>query len=694
MATLKTKRKLPKLDTRPLAALDTETTGPDFFHGCRPFYVSTCDQDGKVRSWQWDVDPLTRTPYIPSHEIQDLQDFVDSHRLIFHNAKFDIRALHSIGIGINNIWTKDGKVGFEDTLVASHVIDNSMPHGLKYLCQFFLYIDIDDQKALRDAVTQARSAAKKLKWRIADEGDPHFPGLKFSSGTYKWCMDMWLPRAVAKHNDYKDHPWYTVCGTYGDMDSIRTISLHEKLQALLLEHDLYHLYVTRLQALQPLYYMEETGLTFHLPLCNNLIDQYDSEVDEHTSKAKRIVKSAGGYINNLASFKQLQVTLFNTLKVPHTSTTKTGFSTSKEELAKACLNMRPTSKGTKFINHLAAINQRKTAISYLESYKRFYSPYPQVPDNSIPEDLLQDLAILHPNINLTGTRTTRQSSNSPNGQNISKKEGFNLRSIFGPVPGRVWYSVDYANIELRILAYESEEPELIEAFQHDQSVHMMFARIVCPEAIRKAGGEDRFKKTQQYRYVKNGDFALTYGASAATADAAYHIKGAYRKVRRYFTKLDTYMRSIVSLAERRGYITTRSAVGEGYPLYTTPGKAYTQAVDYVCQGTAGWAMLLAIIQCWKYLAQYPTHHMIMTIHDELLFDFPADDERNMAILANCTHLMESSGAHINVPLKAEAEVITTTWDKGVPVHTDKYKPQTEAKRTKPRSKPRRRKVVS
>jgi DNA polymerase-1 len=334
--------------------------------------------------------------------------------------------------------------------------------------------------------------------------------------------------------------------------------------------------------------------------------------------------------------------------------------------------MSSTSKGYRFIKHLGDINQRKTAVSYLEGYKRFCMPYfqPEHIRERFPQDqweYLLDFCVLHPSINLTGTRTTRQSSNSPNGQNISKKEGFNLRSVFGPTPKRVWYSVDYANIELRVLAWESEEEELIEAFLRGESIHMKFARIICPEAIERAGGPEKFKKTQQYRYVKNGDFALTYGASYKTADAAYHIPGAYHKVRGHFTRLDSYMHSIVSLASRRGYVTTRMGIGEGYPLYVTPGKAYTQAVDYICQGTAGWAMLLAIIQCHEYLSDYPEHNMIMTIHDELLFDFPSDDDNNGAILANCCHLMEASGNHIAVPLKAEAEVITTTWDKSEPI---------------------------
>ena len=83
-----------------LIALDTETTGIDLFHGAKPFAVSTCDEKGITNFWEWEVDPTTRQPIIYQDDIEDLCDYIDGSTLIFHNIKFDVRALRNIGINL------------------------------------------------------------------------------------------------------------------------------------------------------------------------------------------------------------------------------------------------------------------------------------------------------------------------------------------------------------------------------------------------------------------------------------------------------------------------------------------------------------------------------------------------------------------------------------------------------------------
>ena len=82
----------PSTGTYPLISLDTECTGLDMWHGCKPFFVSTCDEQGVLRYWEWDVDPYTREPIVPKGDLAELRALLAQHTVVLHNAKFDIRA--------------------------------------------------------------------------------------------------------------------------------------------------------------------------------------------------------------------------------------------------------------------------------------------------------------------------------------------------------------------------------------------------------------------------------------------------------------------------------------------------------------------------------------------------------------------------------------------------------------------------
>ena len=139
-----------------LIAVDTETTGIDLFKGDSPFAISTCDNTGNTKFWQWDVDPKTRQVMPTSEDLAEFVDYIDGHTLVFHNIKFDLRALGNLGIRIHfkqvdPIREQEWKtlpychnkyeavwVTFEDTLLASHVCDSVESHGLKPLSEKYL----------------------------------------------------------------------------------------------------------------------------------------------------------------------------------------------------------------------------------------------------------------------------------------------------------------------------------------------------------------------------------------------------------------------------------------------------------------------------------------------------------------------------------------------------------------------------
>lgn len=627
-------------DNLPVISLDTETTGNSFRTGCRPFYISTCTPDGVSRCWEWVVDPKTRMPKIPGSDLKDLKQYVHNKRVVMHNAKFDIEALKSIGVHIP--WKY-----IDDTLIASHIFNSNIPHGLKPLCNGLLNLPEDDERDLRVACNRARHAGRRLKYRIAEPGDPMMPGWKPGKDDSKWKLDMWLPRAIYVHNrQHAMSDWNTVLSTYATRDAERTILLWAELWKYVKDANQVDNYLMRLENLEHTYRMEQQGVTIHKQRLSDTRKSVNQEIERLEHQCYGMAEHT---IDNLNSRPQLSGLLFGTWKLPPTPLTDKGAYSTKSEHLKVIeqgLPSRSLKRG--FLARYRKRSQRVTGLRYLNSYDAYGMP------------THDDYITIHPHILLTGTKTTRYSSQKPNGQNVSKQEDFNLRKVFGPAPGRVWVSIDYANIELRILAYASEETELIKAFASGESVHMNFAWIVCPEAIEAAGGPEKFKKTNQYRKVKNGDFALTYGASSKTADLTYGIPGAYKKIRGYFKNLRDFMDERVAAARRDGYVNT---LGD-YTLYTPKGKEYTTAVDYYCQGSAGYIMCNAVNLCGRFLKPYDDHHMILSIHDELVFDFPDQEHttisNDMIIDGIVTH-MESCGDEFDIPTPVEVGIHTDNW---------------------------------
>lgn len=633
------------------AALDTETTGSDFWHGCKPYLVSTCTSDHDIRCWEWRVDPMTRQPVVPRSDIKELQDFVDSHRLVMHNTKFDVRALETIGV-------KCDLSRIDDTLVAAHILDSAMPKGLKYLGKRVLHISDDDETSLQKACVEARRIAKKLGWRTARLGDACFPAA--SKDSTWWKMDMWLPRELAL-SGHGPSEWEDLCSTYAQIDAIRTIGLWDAIQEELLPY--MRLYRERKKCLISTYAMETRGVTVSLSRMHEQHARYKADHHRLLHSTKSL---SGNKIQNLGSYQQVAAVLYDHLKAPVPAWTDKGNPSTKKDHLEELLDTLPRGHRAKaFIKHLLCYRFVTKSMEYIESYQKFGIPF-------------NDYFLrIHPNFNITGPRTTRFSSYSPNAQNISKKNIFdlpyldqlldhdlhNLRYLFGPVPGREWYSIDFDNIELRIFAYCSGDQTLIKAFEEGYSVHLIIAEVLWPKQFREAGGGPEFKRKFPllYQWIKNGNFALIYGAAEPKADATYHQKGAYQKIRRRFPRIDSFMQQKNEEAQKTGQIVTLG----GYPLKVDRDKPHV-CVNYFVQGTAGWIMLTALNRVHQHLQSLKDYHINMVIHDEMDFDFPKH-RRNKQVVSKICTIMEDCGRRVGIPTPASPDRIITSWAEGQPL---------------------------
>lgn len=220
-----------------MIALDTETTGVDFHHGCRAFFVSTCDEDGEQRVWQWPVDPFTRAVEVPEDDLRDIGEYLlgGGQELVFHNAKFDMSALRSIGLW--ELYDEDDAWAMvRDTLLLAHLRHSNQPKDLTSLASEWLGEDISELetalehavKACRLKVQHARGKTELGSWRIATDDDPMLP----SSGEdgKLWRADYWLPKAYAVYTGLpEDHEYHTVLQDYAVADPAITLKIYEAM---------------------------------------------------------------------------------------------------------------------------------------------------------------------------------------------------------------------------------------------------------------------------------------------------------------------------------------------------------------------------------------------------------------------------------------------------------------------------------
>lgn len=652
-------------------SLDTETTGVDFAHGAKPFLVTIAYEDGTVQWWEWEVDPETREPKIDKQDLREILQALEGQELILQNAKFDVAALEAIspGIGSNWPWNKTN-----DLLYASHILASNRPKDLTSLARDWIGVDIQPyEDRMARAVVEARNYCRRNfpSWRIAKKGLEDMPSAKEKT----WKLDSWLPKVLARYLDYEeDHEWHTVTKDYANADSRVTLLLWAVLKKEMESRGLWKLYQEQCRLYQVIWDMEHYGVTMNLSTSRKLKKEYLKKTSilevemESMARALKYDLSLPRSGNN----QSLTKFCFEVLKLPCIKKTTTGkTSLDKETLDQYCSFLEGES--LKFIQALRVKRKLDTSLAYLESYM----------DYAIPIAKNSCWARIRPNLNATGSDTLRCTSNNPNGQNIAKQRdasGLTLRSIFGPLPGREWWSLDYENIELRIPAYEAEEEEMIQLFERPNdppyygSQHLLFFDILHPDKFAKYGKDVKVVyKDTWYQWTKNGDFAVQYGAVAesGTADRAYHVEGAQHKIESRLSRIKQLSQRMISFANRHGYVETMPDKtvdpNRGYPLLCSRnewGKVKpTIPLSYHVQGTAMWCTRKAMVRCHEYLRSLPGNcRIVLQVHDEMVFDLPFRENRgNQPIVDNLKRLMELSGEDIGVPLKVSATYHPLNW---------------------------------
>jgi DNA polymerase I-like protein with 3'-5' exonuclease and polymerase domains len=688
-------------------ACDTETTGLRLWKGDAPFAFSFCNEDGETAYLEWRVDPKTRKVIPVKDELRQLIAFFEDESItkVFHNAKFDVRALergHGIIVcGPGGAVREGGRV--EETVFAAHACNSrEASYGLKELSDKYLGFGQEDKDELKACVRKLRNRAKKDGWKIGTEEKEKADGQVKSSPEVE--ADYWIPATAFALKK----PWVTkeeasLCERYATQDAERTMLLWKMYQEVMEELKVRDTYEREIALFDTVYRMETRGVT----VSDAGIDKAIVEGKEIMNRAYQEIQSKYGWKGiNLRSHVQVGKMLFEKNKVPlHPKYKK---STKMEAIVRHISN--------------PAVNALLRYRTYEKGIGTFYLKYKRL---GTREHMGEGLLTLHASFKQTGADTSRFSCSDPNLQQVSSPESSKnsaalaVREPFHPRDGMWWISSDYDGQEIRLYAEISKEPNMMKALAEKRDIHSMIISKICggegnPIALRGAvqalgldgvqvelnqptmdarkllgvkpskvydvADQNRIASAwlSQFKWdiekaeksvgrkntrgrLKMTTFGRCYGASAKTLAETLRepIENAQQIIEIYkeqFPDMDQFMRDMIRKVQRDGYVRTLW----NRRLVIDPELAYT-VVNYLIQGTASDLLKHAMENIDQFFRREGIDgSVLMPIHDELITEVPAH-LCTVKFIRRYASIMEDTGGHLMYPIPTKPLLIIDSW---------------------------------
>lgn len=354
--------------------------------------------------------------------------------------------------------------------------------------------------------------------------------------------------------------------------------------------------------------MEAVGIAVDVETLEDQLKVFIERVQEHEEAARHI---AGDPSLNLSSPKQLQVVLFETLGLPKTKKTKTGYSTAAKEIeALAVKHPDP------FLDHLLAHRENQKLKTTLEGLIK-----------AVGSD-----GRIHTTFNQTVASTGRLSSTEPNLQNIPVRtqDGRKIRSAFVVGEGyETLLTADYSQIEMRVMAHLSEDPGLIEAYRKGEDLHNYVGSRVFEVPVDQVTPELR-------RRVKAMSYGLVYGLSAFGLGQQLNIPAGEAKqiMTSYFERfggVKQYLDNVVEQARKDGFTSTLFGRRRYLPELGSDNRvarenAERAALNAPIQGTAADIIKVAMIRVDHELKKAGvSSRVLLQVHDELVVEIAPNE---------------------------------------------------------------------
>ena len=457
----------------------------------------------------------------------------------------------------------------------------------------------------------------------------HWKELKAQGLTDKPMFDTEIAHYLL-HPEMRHYLDYLL-SVYGCKD---VVGLKQCLEEELKKEGLWELFTDIEMPLMPvLAEMEEAGVMIDTEGLKETSTLFTSQM----LNLEKEIHTMAGISFNISSPKQVGEVLFDHLKLDSKAKkTKTGQYITNEEVLEALKGKHPIVG--KILDYRGL---KKLLSTYIDALPQLINP---------------ETGHIHTSFNQTVTATGRLSSSNPNLQNIPVRDaqGKEVRKAFIPYPGQIFFSADYSQIELRIMAHLSQDANLIEAFLQGNDIHAATAAKIFKKPLGEVTPEER-------RKAKTANFGIIYGISAFGLAERLGVsrQEAKQLIDEYFVTypgVKAYMEKSIEMARERGFtetifhrrcqlpdINSHNAVVRGY--------AERNAINAPIQGSAADIIKIAMIQVQKRMKKEGIQSkMILQVHDELLFSVLPEEKERLEKLV----IEEMQGAAtLSVPLIAD-----------------------------------------
>ena len=423
---------------------------------------------------------------------------------------------------------------------------------------------------------------------------------------------------------------------YAAEDSDMTWRLKGKLQPQLKDSTLKLYKEIELPLLEVLAEIELNGVYID----RKHLTELSSKIDKKLLRLEKDIYVLADEQFNINSPKQLSVILFEKLKLPVVKKTKTGYSTDVSVLGQLALKHK--------------LPEQVLSYRQLAKLKSTYV-------DALPGEIFKKTGRVHTSFNQTVAATGRLSSSNPNLQNIPIRSdmGKEIRKAFTAEEDNMLLSADYSQIELRILAHLSKDKALKRAFDKGEDVHARTAADIFGGSIGQVDEKSR-------RMAKAVNFGIIYGLSAFGLSRQLNIsrRDAQDFIDQYFSlysSVKDFMGNTITEARECGYTMTMFHRRRYLPDLKSDNRQVRESAERIAinspiQGSAADLIKVAMIRLSRNLKKIKLNSkMILQVHDELLFECPVQEKKEIESLVR----KEMEGAYsLSVPL-----VVDIGWGK-------------------------------
>ena len=575
----------------PYFAFDTETTS-----------VNVMDAELVGISFAIDNHEAWYVP-IPADQVK-AREIVDMLRPILENeavekiaqnAKFDYSMLKRYGVEVSD--------PLFDTMIAHYLLQPEMQHNMDYLSEVYLkYRPIPTSDLIN---TKAKKSSESL-FDFDEEEKPQTMREVPVDKVMQYCCE----------------------------DSDVTLQLYKVFKNELKKEKLEKLfYEIEMPLVKVLADMELTGVRIDVAA----LKESEGILNQELKNIEARITELAGHPFNPLSPKSVGTVLFDEMKLdPKAKKTKSGQYTTSEEVLQKLRDKSPIID--EILNYRGV---KKLLSTYIEA---------------LPQEINHRTGRIHAQFNQTVTATGRLSSSNPNLQNIPIRDelGRELRKAFIPDEGEVFFSADYSQIELRLMAHLSQDPNMTEAFLSGEDIHTATAAKIYHLPV---GEVTKLQRTK----AKTANFGIIYGISVFGLASRLNIPRSEAKqlIDGYFVtypKVQEYMNKSIEVAREKGYVETlfgrkRVLADISSANATVRGYAERNAINAPIQGTAADIIKIAMVRIARRIRKEKLNaKLLIQVHDELNFSVPQNELEKLQALV----LEEMAGAvKLRVPLIAD-----------------------------------------